>query len=923
VKNVTKALLLLLLAAGGEGAAFAEGGDPMQAARQYLDKNEVKAAVIELKNLLQRSPENADARLLLGESYIRMADGDSAVKELEKARDLKLPKERWITSLAQAYLLQGQAKPVLEQLLPDPQLPKPVNAKLQAYRGMAQLSTKDGMGAAQESFNAALQADPDSAEALLGLAMLEMSRQQYKPAIEYAAKATGKAPKNGQAWLLLGEARRSNGENPAALDAYTHAITLQPTNVKARLGRAVVYIALANLVEARKDIDIVKKVAGELPQALYVEGVIDFQSNKLDEAREVLSKVNSQMPDHLPTTYLLGAIAYQKNETEQAEYFLSKVVAAAPANFSAVKLLAGTRLKRGNPAEAIQLLRPWAEKEQKDAQLFAILGSAYLKDKQYDQGVAYLSKAAEIAPDVASVRAELGIGRIAAGKMDQGVEDLRVAGGIDPNLVEVEATIVLAMIQQKKFDEAIAEAAKLKAKRKDDPLPDNLLGAAYLAKGDTNRARESWQNALAIKPDYTPASLNLAKIAMGESRLDDAAKEYDKILKRDDKSLSALIGLAQIAEMKKDYAKMASLLEDARQKNPKELKPAVMLTRYYLAQGKPGQALAIANDASGNNPGNLAALQNLGVAQIGADQAANAAASFRQVLAKQPGNPELHHQLAQALYKLGDKAGAIKEWDEALKLGPEYIPALLAKAELGMQDKRYGDVLKIAESIRAKYPKSPLGYQLEGDVQLAQKQLDKSVDAYAKAYQLSPSSYLARRLFMTRLELRQDPAAFEGVRQWLEKSPKDSEAWGMMATALQDRGKPKEAVAAYEKSYELHPENLVLQNNLAWLYQQLGDSKALVFAEKLASAPGIEGKPEMLDTVGWIYLQNGKDDKGLVLLQQAILADPRNVTLRFHLASAFAKTGKNEDAKKELERLLKENKSFPERAQAEALLKGL
>jgi len=31
-----------------------------------------------------------------------------------------------------------------------------------------------------------------------------------------------------------------------------------------------------------------------------------------------------------------------------------------------------------------------------------------------------------------------------------------------------------------------------------------------------------------------------------------------------------------------------------------------------------------------------------------------------------------------------------------------------------------------------------LGYQLEGDVQLAQKQLDKSIEAYDKAYQLAP-----------------------------------------------------------------------------------------------------------------------------------------------------------------------------------------
>ncbi len=923
MNKFTRAIVLLLLAAGGEGMAIAAADDPLQTAKQYMEKGEAKAAVIELKGLLQKSPENAEARVLLGDLYLRLGDGASAAKELEKARDLNLPKEAWIAKLARAYLLQNQPKVLLETLQPEPQLPGKVRGELLALRGVAQLGLNDGLDKAQESFNAALQVDPDSVDALLGLAMLEAARQQYKQAADYATQATAKAPKNVQAWLLLGETQRSNADMPGALGAYSHAIEVQPSNMKARLGRASVYIATGKLQEARKDVEEAKKAGGEMPLVLYTEGVIDFQSNKLDDAKENLVKVNSSIPDHLPTLYLLGAIAYQKGESEQAEYYLSKVVTAVPGNLAAVKLLAATRLKRGSAGEAIGLLKPWAEKEQKDAQLFAILGSAYLKNKQYDQGVAYLGKAAEIAPDVASVRAELGLGKIAAGKLEQGVDDLRTAVGIDPNLMEADATIVLAMIQQKKFDEAIAEANKLKAKRKGDPLADNLLGAAFMAKGDVEHARESWQNALAVKADYTPANLNLAKIAMSQNKPDEAAKEYDKILKRDPNNLSALIGLAQIAELGKDYAKMASLLDDARKKNPKDATPAIMLTRYYLSQGKGALALQVASDASGNNPDNLAALQNLGVAQMGANQAANAATTFRQLVGKLPENPELHHQLAQALFKLGDKTGASKEWDEALKKGPEYIPALLAKSELAMQDKRYGEVVKTADVIKAKYPKSPLGYQLEGDVQLAQKQFGKAVDAYAKAYEFAPSSYLARRLFMVRREMKQDQAAFDGLRQWLDKSGQDVDAWGMLASALQEAGKNQEAITAYEKALAVRPDNLVLQNNLVWLYQDAGDQRALGLAEKLAASPGIENKPEVLDTIGWVFLQNGKEDKGLVLLQQAALQDGGNPHIRFHLASAFAKTGKKEEARKELERLLKENKSFPERPQVEQLLKGL
>lgn len=924
MKKLRLAIVCLLFAAGSERFASA-ADDPLLKAKESYDKGQVKAAVIELKSLLQQSPENAEARLLLGEAYLKLGDAPSAAKELEKARDLNLPKERWINMLAQAYLLESQPKILLDKLLPDPSLPAPVNAKLQALRGMAQLGVKEEADKAQDSFKSALQTDPNCVEALMGMSMLEMSRQHLKESSDYAAQATVKAPKNGQAWLLLAETKRAGNDLPGALDAYMHSVELQPFNMKALLGRASIYVALGNLPEARKDIEALKKMPGaaDIPLALYTEGLIDFQSNKLDEAKEKLTKVLNASPDHLPTNFLLGAISFQKNELEQAEFYLSKVVTAAPGNLPAVKLLAAARLKRGMPEEAVKLLQPWADKEQKDPQLFAILGSAYLKNKQYDQGINYLSKAAEIAPDVASVRAELGLGKIAAGKMDQGVGDLKSAVGIDPSLMEADATIVLALIQQKKFDEAIAEAGKIKAKRKDDPMADNLMGAAYMAKGDVEHARESWQNALALKPDYTPANLNLAKMALSQNKPNDAAKEYDKILKRDPKNLSALIGQAQIAEMGKDYPKMVSLLEDARQKNPKEISPAVMLTRYYLSQGKGGQALSIAGDAAGSNPDNVAALQNLGQAQLGANQAGNAVATFKQLLVKQPDSPELHHLLAQALYKTGDKTAAAKEWDQALKKAPEYVPALLAKADLAMQDKRFADVTKTADLIKAKFPKSPLGYQLEGDVQVAQKQTAKSVPPYETAYQLAPSSYLARRLYIARRELHQDQAAFDGLKKWLDKSSQDAESWGLLAAGLQEAGKMKEAATAYEKAYEIRPDNLVLLNNLAWVYQELGDNRALPFAEKLVATPGAENKSEILDTVGWVYLHNGKEDKGLLLLQQAALQDARNAHIRFHLATAFAKTGKKEDARKELERLLKENPQFSERGKAEALLKGL
>ncbi|MGX2041230.1 XrtA/PEP-CTERM system TPR-repeat protein PrsT [Methylocaldum sp. MU1018] len=911
--------LILWVSIFGQGQSGADE-NLLGQARDYIRKGEIKAAVIQLKNLLQSEPENSEARMLIGESYLKLGDGPAAAKELEKARDLGAPKEKWIMPLARAYLLQDKPRAILEQIVPGDDLAGAVRAQVYGIRGLAQIALKEPEQA-KESFAAALKLDAAASDALLGLAMLEAQQKQYKKAIEYADQAAAKDPKNVNAWIVLGETKRSDGDLQGAVDAFTKALDVQSFDVRARLGRAAAYLGLDKPQEAQKDVDEVRKAAGDVPLALYLHAVIAFQKKELQEAEDALVKVTGVLPNHLPSRLLLGTIAYQQGKYESAENNLSQYLGSFPGHLPAAKLLAATRMKLGRAREAVELLKTVEDQASGDPQFLALLGSAYLQDKQYDAGTEYLSRASELAPKEASVRAQLALGRIASGRMEQAVDDLKSAVDLDQNLLQADVMLILALIHQKKPDEAIETAQKMKSRMPGDPMPENLLGAAYMSKGDTEKAREHWSAALKLKPDYATAALNLAKLELSRDNPDAAVRHYEQILRHDPKNLAAHLGLAQVAELRKDYPKMEQYLKDAREKNPKALQPSLMLSRYFLATGKPLQALEVARDAEINNPGQPLAQQSLGLAQFANGQEASAVATFKKLVSKVPNNPEYRHQLAQILYKMGDKQAARAEWDSALKQAPDYLPALLAQAELNLQDKKYGTVLKIAEDIKAKHPKSPMGFQLEGDVQFSQKQFGEARAAYEKAFQAAPSSILARRLFQTRRALGQDQAAFDGLNQWLQSSKNDVDAWTLLAVAHQEAGRSQEALSAYEKAQSLAPDNTLIQNNLAWLYQELGSDKALPLAEKLLQAS--ENRPEIMDTVGWIFIQNGKPEKGLNLLQDAAVHAPHVAQIRIHLAEALAKLGRKDEARKEVERLLKEKASFAERDKAEALLKKL
>ena len=117
------------------------------------------------------------------------------------------------------------------------------------------------------------------------------------------------------------------------------------------------------------------------------------------------------------------------------------------------------------------------------------------------------------------------------------------------------------------------------------------------------------------------------------------------------------------------------------------------------------------------------------------------------------------------------------------------------------------------------------------------------------------------------------------------------------------------------------PDSPIVLNSLAHVSQQLGRSEALDIARKAQSlAPGI---PEINDTLGWILVQQGRAEEGIPYLRQAVARKTDDPVLRYHLAVALNKLGRNEQALLELNRLLSGPGDFAERQQAVALRDSL
>jgi cytochrome c-type biogenesis protein CcmH/NrfG len=110
-------------------------------------------------------------------------------------------------------------------------------------------------------------------------------------------------------------------------------------------------------------------------------------------------------------------------------------------------------------------------------------------------------------------------------------------------------------------------------------------------------------------------------------------------------------------------------------------------------------------------------------------------------------------------------------------------------------------------------------------------------------------------------------------------------------------------------------------NNLAWIYFQDGNPGARAMAEHAyRMAPDNAG---VLDTYGWILVNEGDINEGTQLLRQASEKLPDDAEIRYHYAVALHLSGDQQQARQILEDLLADGKPFDNSEQARDLLREI
>jgi putative PEP-CTERM system TPR-repeat lipoprotein len=362
-------------------------------------------------------------------------------------------------------------------------------------------------------------------------------------------------------------------------------------------------------------------------------------------------------------------------------------------------------------------------------------------------------------------------------------------------------------------------------------------------------------------------------------------------------------------------------LQRARAADPADGASRFVLTQYLVATNRAADAVEVAREAVAIAPDAAPTVNALGVALLESGQPADALEQFRRAQQIDPAEARYLLNVSRAHAALGDLEPAREQLVNALALEPENVVMLAALVDLERRAGRYDAAGEALIRLQRAAPRGdPRVVLLGGEVLLGQQRFAEAQEAFQEALRLGMGSRAAIGLFETRRRGGLTAPAAPLI-SWLEETPDDLAARALLAEHYLAVGDHAAAIAEYEKLIASAPDNPMVLNNLAWLYGEAGNPRAVELARRARQlAPD---NPMIADTLGWILHQRGDNAEALELLASAVAAAPQAGDVRYRYAEVLAATGDTAGAIREARLVLADTGAANYHEPAQKLLNRL
>ena len=924
MKKVALAVLAVVILAGGGAAVwwkFGRGHDPLSNAQAFVEKGDIRSALIELRNAVRLNPTNPEPHLRLGALQLQTGDAVAAEKELKAARDNGSKALDLSVLIAQSYVQQGMNKEMLAEFRPPAATPE-LTSQLLILRSFAQQGLADP-AAAKVSMDAAEAQAPNSPNPPLAAARLAFAGNDLTLAEQKVARALQLAPKRPDALLLKGQILIAKGDIEAALKALDEALELAPKFAQARLERANARLTLNRDGPAKEDVDIILAAQPNSAGGTYLQAVLMTRAKDDVGADAAFQKLSGVMT-RFPRSYYFQAITkYNLGQVEQATDAIMRYVQRYSSDPEGVKLMARILLSSGRTDRAIDTLSSAVRAGVSDADMLDLLGRAYAISGRNQQAVSSFNQASMLAPDNVEILSRLAAARLDSGDAAGAAKDLQRSLALQPGRANTAEALVVAALAAGDVEKAGAALETLRKQGGDSETVGLLNTTLLIRQQNLAGAKTQLDDILKTNPSQTRARIQLAQVLLLQGKQPEAERGLADILAKEPANGAALSALLRIFLNDNRLDRAISVLEAAFAVQPASEPLLLALCDLYVRAGQPEKSIQLLDKVQKSAPSGPPAPNPQDArarAQIALKQPQEAINTLRKLLAQVPGNTIVIRQLAALQAEAKDWSGARGTVREALQLRPGDTD--LMRALVAVERAAGGD--PAARASIAKLQADPTSRDgariLLADYEAFNGRNKEAAQAYEALAQVAPSTSVVLSAAASYVAAGDMAAADKVLRDWLVRQPNDAETARVLAN--QEIGRKRYDVARdlLEKVVEARPSDAGALNNLAWLYQRGGDPRALSLSRR---AFLLQPNADSADTLGWILTRQGKPADAEPLLRQAAADMKTDPGVQFHYAATLNALGRRDEAVAILRPLATRTEPFDEQADVRKLLSEL
>ena len=885
------------LAAADKAAVFYE-----DALKRY-ERNDLEAAIIQLKNAIKENQRLLAAHLLLGKALMRSHDFNSAEAAFQAALNQGVNMSEVAVPLGRIYIALGQPEKALERI-PASGFPRGVQIEVLAMRGTAYSEAGNPRRAAQ-SFEEARAVDPNSPTSYIEEVPTLLQAGLKDRARASAAKAIQLAPNSAAAWNMQASVLHDALDMNAALAAYNRAISFDENFVDARIARAAVLLDLKRDAEVEKDLNFLVDAAPQEPRAAYLRAMLATRKGDASSAAKYLGEA-ARVTDSFPPAWLnrreqllmLAALAHHGlGNFQKSREYLEIILNRNPTNNTARRLLASIHVQSRDYSRAMPLLESLQKSAPDDPQVLFQIGSVYMGQRRYLLAIASLERAAK-RMDTPEVNRALAFCQLGLGRDDKAQAILEKMFAANPADVEAGTTVATLHMRRGERQKALRIAEAMLKQTPANPAALNFLGTIKASSNDNAGARAAFGQALARSPDYRPAILNLVKLDVSEGRLDAGRQRLTALLAKRSDDVDTLYELGLLEQRAGRIEEATRHLTKAVDARSNDTRPGLALVDLQIRERRAEAAAATAKGLASRYPNNLGVQLALGRSFLAMGDMSSARSVFSGATRAAEFEPDLQVLIGRLQLEAGNLQGAAYNIQKAQQGDADHLGAMVLAVDVEAQRKDLAKADAALRALAAKYPNRVETSLTTASLAMFRAQYPAAIAAYRSALAREESTAIALNLAHAYIAAGEAAKAAAFLEGWVKTRPSDQAAIKALAEAQFRAGQLNPARLNYTKALAAEPDDALMLNNFANLLLKLGDPGAQAAAERaLKVAPN---NPGYADTLGWILVKKGDISAGLRYLREARLRSPDDAEIRFHLAYALSKVGRMAEAREEL-----------------------